>query len=96
MVLVLDNNNGIESFSNELSNIIQNLIQDPRCSASDLEPWPHKSYNPEFEFRKYRFNAPLLSGSARSVICQYICPPFFAIKNSHNKFYTTTNYEEII
>ena len=67
-----NNNNGIESFSNELSNIIQNLIQDPRCSASDLEPWPHKSYNPEFEFRKYRFNSPLLSGSAKKARLDYL------------------------
>lgn len=67
-----DNKNGIESFINELSNIIQNLIQNPRCQASVPEPWPHKSYNPEFEFRKYRFNSPLLSGSAKKARLDYL------------------------
>lgn len=67
-----NNKNGIESFNDELSNIIKNLIQDPRCLASALEPCPHKSCNPEFEFRKYRFNAPLLSGSAKKARLDYL------------------------
>ncbi len=67
-----DNKNGRELFAGELSNIIQNLIQNPRCSASGLEPWPRKSYNPEFEFRKYRFNSPVLSGSAKKGRLDYM------------------------
>ncbi len=67
-----DNKNGRELFAGELSNIIQNLIQNPRCQASALEPYPRKAYNPEFEFRKYRFNSPDLSGSAKQGRLDYL------------------------
>ena len=67
-----DNKNGRELFNTEFNNFVQNLIQNPRCCGSSLEPWPSKTYNPDFEFRKYRFNSPDLSGSAKKGRLDYL------------------------
>lgn len=67
-----NNKKGKELFNNEFGKIIENIIQNPRCHGSEQEPWPHKSYNPQFELRKYRFNAPSLTGSAKKARLIYL------------------------